>query len=799
MAAQVLAALILSAAPLAAQAPPRAVPVEPDQALQPNAAEDFYQRGKNLYDAAQARPDQQSRAAALQRAADIFSQYLSTFPDDSNAELAWFYLGSCYYQTGMVEDAKRCFHTVLNRYGTGVAVGAAAYTLAADHYHKGEYAFAAPLFEKYAENPSKPEDRPRGNTYAGRCYRLLGRDSDALTSFRKVIDDPAGGLFAPEAKVAVAQILLKKNKADDALKMFEAIINSPTYLAKTRGEAALGASQAATLLKKPDLADKYLQLIMSTPGMEDFVADAQVTLMRNRFEEKKFKEVVQLFSRSSQAAEGEKEAARLMIAAKSYMELKNPTRALELFRQIETIVPPESNLAFEASYYRIYCFFQIEGHHVPEQVDAFLEIYQDSRPNDRKVQTALLIKAESLYDSGQAEEAAKVYPKIKAEYLLPENQAGLYYQRGWCLAEAGDQEGAIRSLTDFIEKYPKDSRVRSAVAKRAMAHVALGQSAKAIIDFDQITAAGIKDEYASMAWLESARLRRSENNINDMVLRYKGLLGNVDNLSDKLLAEANYWIGWGLFKQDAKDKSEGRKESVAYLEKARKLDFATYRAHAGILLAFCHYVLQQPDALADEINLAVDGKYESDIPDQVIQWAAMQAFNAHQYASAARFLKLVSNSDEPRETPKEVWRYLAKAELEIEDGKTALEAANNVLNVEEDPAWKADALVDKARALYLLNQPVDARKVADEADQMRPQGRTKEQLLLLSGDLFVKAGDFTQAASNFLTLVSFHEDSDLRPLALFKLAATQDKLGDAAAAQKYRDQLKEQYPDWKAP
>ena len=142
-----LALLILVASPAIAQIP-RAEAVDP--ALSPNASNDFFLRGKNLYDSAQASTTQQNRVDYFQRAAQIFSEYLASFPNHSNAEMAWWYLGNSYYQSGQIDDGKRCFSTLLNRYGKGKWAAAAAYTLAADHYNKSEYAFAAPMFERFA-------------------------------------------------------------------------------------------------------------------------------------------------------------------------------------------------------------------------------------------------------------------------------------------------------------------------------------------------------------------------------------------------------------------------------------------------------------------------------------------------------------------------------------------------------------------------------------------------------------------------------------------------------------------------
>lgn len=784
-----LSFLLVLASPLFGQAP-RAEVVE--QVLEANPAEVRYLRGKNIYDEAQAAKEMAQRKQFYERAAQIFTDYLADFPEHENSEMAWWYLGNSQYHSGNVDDAKRCFNTLLNRYGNGKWAAAAAYMLARDHYNKGDYAFAAPLFERFAAQASKKEERPRGNYLAGNCYRMLGREREAIGAFKKVIEDPDGGSYVGQSKNALGNLALKAGKLQDALTFFEQVIEGE-YSDKLRGEAALQASLIAGKLGQKDLAAKYLNLIISTAGMIDVQTDAQTALMINHYEKKNYQEVVDLFNRNANAAVGDKEADRLMIAGKAYMKLKEPSQALKIFREVEKLVKPETDTAIDASYNRLLCFFQVEGRHVPDQVDAFLQLYRKSRPDDMRIHTALMIKAETLFADKRAEAAAKVYSEINANLISETNRPGLLYQRGWCFSETGDAQGAIRSLGEFINKYPDDSRVPSALAKRAKALADSSESAKAIADFDRLTKLEKPQDLVAFAWLESARLRRAENNIPDMIVRYQGLMKNAGDLSDKVIAEANYWIGWGMVKTNA------AKDAVEYLEKARELRSKDYGKHAGLLLALGYFAAQNPDKLSAEIALAIEGNYDADIPDQAIQWSGMQSYNARDFTAAAKSLELVSNPEEPRETAKEVWRYLAKSRIESNDHQGALTAVDNVLAVEDNPGWKADGLLDRGRALLGLQRPDDARKAADEALELRPQGHTSAGLNILVGDLELLAGDVKQAAAKYLIVVEFHEDKELKPLALWKLIKVLEAQTNRAEAEKYSSLLQTEFPDWKAP
>ncbi len=774
----------------AQQDPPRAGVVE--EALQSDPGNDLFNRGKNIFDAAQNVADAEERREYYLKATKIFSDYINEFGRHQNAEAAWWYLGSSYLQVGMTDDAKRCFSTLLNGFGEGKYAAVAAYSMALDHYNKREYAFAAPLFERFAANGSRPEDKSKGKLMAGSCYRLEGRDRDAIKSFKEVIDDPKGAPLHDQARLYLGHVTFKQGKVEDALKLFEEVAKSEAA-ENIRAEAALHAAITATKLGKSEVAESYLRIVLEKPGMESARPDAQIALMENYFESKKYKEVVDIYKESTLKAEGEKEAMRLMVAARAMLQLKQVSEASKLFREIERAVPPENDLAFQASYYRLNCFFQIEGAYVTEQVDAFLQIYEKKRPDDTRIHTALLIKAETLFSKNKIPAAAEVFAKVDPKLLSESNRPGFLYQRGWCLAEAGDKQGSIRSLSDFITQYPKDERVYHALVKRAKSYVEIGEAGKAIADYDLVASEKkAPADLVSLAWLESARARRKEGNIENMLARYKGLL-EVKDLSENLQAEAKYWIGWGMVKTNQP------KDAVSFLNEARKLRKDAYGKHAGLLLALSHFTAQDPIQLAAEIELAIKEDYATEIPAQALQWTGMQSYNGKDYQSAAKFLSLTANDKEPRTTPKEVWRYLGKSRLEIKQPKEALTAIGHMLEVEDQAAWKADGLLDRARGHYQLKQFDESRKAADEGLVLNPQGRTSAGLRIVSGDLHVQKASYAEASADYLYVIQFSEDPDLKPLAIHQYILLLEKQSKAAEAEKYKTQLKTEFPNWKSP
>lgn len=779
--------LIAALLPVAAQEVPRATPVDP--ALNANPGVDFFQRAKNLYGAARRAPNRAAGQADYQRAIPLFTDYLTRFGNHENAAAAWYYLGDCYYQIGRTIEAERCFHTVLNRYRNGIYVAAAASKLAVDHYTRKEFALAATLFERSAANATKPDDQQRAHYYRAMCLHQLSRGAEAISAYREVIKLEKAGTtaFSTRAEVAIAHLLHREGKNVESLEMFEKLVTGANDVS-VRGEAALYAGIVAAKLARAPESERYLALVLQTPGMETWRPQAQIALMANRYDEKNYKAVIDIYRRSSTPAQGEAEARRKMLAGRSYMQLGSNPEALELFRQVESTARPDSDLAYDAAYYRLLCFYRIEGRHVDEQASAFLQIYQKNRPSDPRIHTALLMKAETLFDRRRFREAAETYNAIDATLISEANRGGLLFQRGWCLATAGDFEGAIRSLTKFLADYPEDPRVAEALAKRGEARLENGNADSALKDFDELIKTGPTAQLATFAWQKSARICKEKDDFAGMIRRYSTMLETVPGLDPAVVANASYWIGWGHFK------SEQKKEALPWLRKARELDPKTYGKQSGIVLVLVLFSLQDVDGLADEIDLAFDQGYIEQVPEQALRWIGTQVYNADRFEDAARFLSLAATPQEPRQTPKVVWRYLAKAQLETGDAAQALASVGNVLEVEEEPIWIADALLDKARALVALGRAEEALETGSQGLQMRPQGRIGNGLRLVVGDAEAALNHLDEAIGHYVVVAELVDDKELRPMALKKLIATLEKKGDQAEAQRYRKVLKEVFP-----
>ena len=199
------------------------------------------------------------------------------------------------------------------------------------------------------------------------------------------------------------------------------------------------------------------------------------------------------------------------------------------------------------------------------------------------------------------------------------------------------------------------------------------------------------------------------------------------------------------------------------------------------------------------MDRAIKEGYVDYLPEQLIDWAAMQAYSADRFEQSARFYDLIADEDEPRSTAKQTWRYLGKALLASGKAEKALQPIANALEVEDSGMWKADGLLDRAKALIALGRLDEASSAAAECRALRPQGRTNAEVMIVQGDIHMKRNDPARAAMDYVAAVEQLDDNDrvLKPLAIHKVALALEKKADPSGAQEYRLMLRSKYPEWR--
>ena len=759
-----------------------------NEPLVADPGQDQFEFCKNLYRNANSTQDHRTRVISYQRLAPRLEAYIQRFPNHANTPAASYYLGECYYQSGAIDNAKRVLLRVISRYKKGRYVALASNRLGYDAFHNKKYDQAAVHFGRVAAHSDTPEERYRGRYQEASCYRFAGDTNAAIRAYSAVESaQDAIPVYRENAKLRLGHLYLDKKNTAKAKEKFSGLL-LPAVAEELRIEATYHSGLIALQEKDNRLAEGYFKTVLLSTELK-FKARSQAALMNTMFASKNYQGVLDTLKRGEFKGKPSTEAIKYTIAGKSALQLKSYHAAIKYFGLAERQIPLSEG-AFAAGYYRLLSFFNIEGANIPQQVDAFLEIYRKSYPKHVRIHKSRLMKAETLFDNGESRLAADAYNKVDSTLVGKENIPNLLYKRGWCLSESGDHNGAVRNFTDFINAYGDDARVSNAIARRGKSYMSLGDRASALKDFDLLIQRFPKNKLASLAWQSSARIKKGDKDYKDMIRRYDAMLTNFPDLQKSTVANAKYWIGWGHYQLKDYEKS------IAAIEVPLKVDPKTYGFKAGMIMVYCNYATKDKVKLQKSVDGVKSLGKGDKIQDPIYRWLGVQCFNAGEMKAAEAYLSLGTTALEPRQTPKSYWKMLGSARVETGKYKEALVAIKNFLDVVEEPFWKAEALLDQAKSYVGLSNLTAAKDSAEAGLQLRPKGRVNAELRLVLGDISYSRKDYGGAANFYVVVVEFADDRELRPEALFKAHQALDKKGDTAQSRVYLGMLNEEFPSY---
>lgn len=770
--------------PASAQIPP-GVP-------QFDQAGELFQRANRIYEYGRDSKDYQESQRALRTAIPMLHEFLQMAPNHEHTQKANYRLGMAYLLTGDLHQADNTFRFVINRYRTGHYVATAAYRLAAQRYNDQDWLGAAPWFAMAARESEKNDLRHKALYYDARCLILGKRPGEAIKRLDAIIAD-RGNPYVDYARLAIGQLHAAEGDHDEALKQFEQLLG-PTTAPQERAQAMLSAGDSATKLGNTELAEKYLNQVLDTLGLDPkYKARAQIGLMEASFQEQDYATVLLLMQRGEFPGDDRLQAEAYMLAGRSMAKLGRHHEAPRYFFNVERLAPL-SALGFEASYRRLVSFYQIDNPNLAAQCEGFERIYGETFKDHQWLHQAKLLKAESLFHIGRITSAATAYSEIDSDKVEEKNRAALLFRRGWCLSESGDYNGATQSLTHYIEKYPNHEHFLEALAQRGKAFLELDQLGTAKKDFNRLLEADPPRELAAFARQHSARISRQQKEYRTMISHYESLLSDYGTLREDTIANANYWIGWGWFKLEKWDKA------IEHLELSRTLVPEFYATPATTHLILANYSAHDAKRLKTEASQFLKANPSKKLPSKMLTWLGLQLFQDNDFAGADEFLTLSSDHEDPERTELIIWRHLAKARLRIKHHDRALTAVENVLTREDKDFWRADALLDKAHILMGLEKWDEARTHAHEGLALNPKGTVRAGLLMTLGSLAEQRADFESAAANFMkTAELFVDDSEIKPYALHRAAIAYENGSRSDEAAKVRAQLKREFPAWNAP
>jgi tetratricopeptide (TPR) repeat protein len=491
----------------------------------------------------------------------------------------------------------------------------------------------------------------------------------------------------------------------------------------------------------------------------------------------------------------------LVLVGHAYRMRKSYARAVEVYLLVEQY-HPDTEEAFDAGYWKIYCFYLLNDKDLGEFATAFIAKHAQSRAAHEYLSLARLIRADFYFNKADYAQAVVSYTDINIDKLPEKLRPGTLFNMGWAQAEAGRQQEAVAAFTRFIEAYPQHELLPKAYARRGLAQRDARDLPKAKADFEHVTKEFPKSDACEMAWLHLGFIAMEQKDPKATVTAFETLLKKYPTTTAS--AQAYYGIGRGNFDQKLYDKA------VPALRRAIEIDSSDYLEKSSQLIILCDYARQNANDLAKTIDSYLSAKPGGQVPPNILKWLGLKLYSGDDFKRTARFLELAVTPQTPENTEPVVWNYLGMAQLQNAQFDASIQATDNFLKSNPDAAAAARAQLTKGRALLGKGSFDEADKVAQEALQVVKDGKLQAELLILQGDIFSAQGDklaaqgqqeaavekWKAAAAKYAVPSQFYEDPDVTPDALFKASQALQKSGDEAQAKQMLKQLQQRYPKY---
>jgi tetratricopeptide (TPR) repeat protein len=797
---------------LSAQSVPKAVPLEEDERPVPKAipvapnetrmAEPARPRGpdEDLFDYASMSYDRSEWSIASQS----YGQYLQNYPSGRHVPAALFRIGECYKNLNQLKVAETYWQEVVNRYPNSEGAPSAAYRLGAILFNARDFDQSARMFALCEIKSPLPQVRLAASFNKARAYQMLGETKRQIAALNTVIavktDKPEDNPYREAALLSLGVLLLAEDKKSEALPIFQELL----LTAKDNATIAEASVNAAVLLietGKPEEAIPLFEKALKIPETSNASRGiALVGVVQAMFAKGDYDGVINNYNaNASILPEGETRPKMLLMVGNAFRMKKSYARAVETYLMVEQS-SASSDAAFEAGYWKLYCFYLLDDKDLAEFATGFIAKHSEKRADHEFINLARLIRADHHFNKQRYTEAANSYADLQIDKLPAKLQPGTLFNKAWALAEAQRPQDAISAFSQFLTQFPAHELTAKALARRGLTYRDTKDTANAMSDFKKVAQDFPNSEATELAYLQMGLIAAEQRDHKATIAAFETLVKKFPTSP----AAGQAWFGIGRAHYSLQQWAE----AIKALTKTIDVDRKNYLDQASQMIIQAQYVQQNIEALSKAVDDFRRANPNANVPPNVLTWLGLKLYDQKSYPRAAQYLSLASTPDAPENTDPRVWNYLGMAFLETKDFETSVKATDHFLKVTADGAPKARALLTKGRALLGMKKFDEAEAVVQEGLAFAKDGKPQALLLILQGDILLALGDkltaenqaaaatekYSAAAGKFMIPAQFFDDDEITPEALDKAAKSLEKSGQADKAVEFRKLLKDKYP-----
>ena len=787
---------------------------ETEAPLVANAEVDNYAIAEQLYTQARAVTDPAARAQVMGRAAELFAQFVTKFPQSANKDKAMYLQAICQAETGDEEGSNKTLGNLANHH-KGEYAAAAAYKLANLAAERQLWTKALGFYYITVRETKRPELRNDALYRLGRAQLQSGKRKEAESTFRTLqVMQGIDPVILQTSLLSMAQMKTEDGNDAEAYALFLNILGMKTLDERVRGTATLQAARLAARMGKGKESQELYARLSNIKGMEKYSGEAQMENILFLYKSGKYAEVVRRASAQSRNLDDPaKEARRAIIVGQSAMEIKQYEAAALWFEMAER-AQPGTALAADAGYRRMICLQQVRGSNFFQQAEKYISTYATPGTPTAALPCVDLVRlmyADRLMLSDTAA-AARQFDALNFDNLPEVVRPDAMYKKAWTAAQ-GDAFDPLPTLNQYIETFPADHRVPEALTLRGSFLGKQGKFNEALADYDRVIKDYPDSDSVNVCWQRAAKLCAGRD-ADKMVYYYQGFIkqcsempGKGEKVKPGALAEAHYNIAGVLAEKDPA-------AAVPHFQEARTMYPEQYASLVDLRLVQCFFKMKDAENLKKALEVLEHSNQASynALPPAILRWCGWTRFQTHDYLSANKYLsdalvrepreKYTAADGSEQERPKVepiVWKTLARARLELRLFARGLEAAEHYVSMEKQPYRQAEGMRDMAQLLIGLNRGAEARKVCEKAIAMGIDGPIKSTLFIALGDACYIDREYSEAAKYYGRTANVVSDKELKPLALYKITNALKKCGKEGEASQYEQALHAEFPQWTPP
>ena len=777
---------------------PKAIPVEPKPATPPTNKpkgpdEDLFDYASMIYDRGE-----------YSLAAQSLGQYLQNYPSGRHVPVALFRIGECYMQQKQLKVAETYYQEVVSRYPNSDGAPSAAYRLGAMSFNNQDYSQSARMFEFCEVKTMLPQVRLASSFNKARAYQMLGDKKGQIVALNDVIAVKTDNPYRETALLSLGTVLMAADKKEEALPLFLDLLTT-TKDSAVISEASVKAAVLNGEMGKPEeavpLFERALQITETTAENRGI---ALVGVVQALFAKGDYEGVINNYNQNATVLpEGETRPKMLLLVGNAYRMKKSYTRAVEVYLMIEQ-GNSISDQAFEAGYWKLYCFYLLDDKDLAEFATDFISKNSITHKSHQFLNLARLIRADFHFNKQRYAEAATSFNDVQIQELPDKLQPSILFNKAWAQAEAQRPQEAIGSFSLFITTFASHELMAKALARRGLAYLESKDIPKAMADFQTVVKNHPNSEAVELAYLQMGLIAAEQRDFKATIAAFEVLVKKFP--SSPAAGQAWFGIGRANYSLQQWD------QAIQALQKAADVDRKTYLDQASMMIIQAQYVQKNTEELAKAIDGYRRVNANANVPPNVLTWLGLKLYDLRLFARATHFLSLATTPDAPENTDPRVWSYLGMAFLETKDYESSVKATEHFLKVTPESAARARGLLTKGRGLLGQNKFDEAEAVVQEGLGFAKDGKPQSLLLLLQGDILLALGDkltsenqavaavdkYTGAAGKFMIPAQFFDDDEITPEAIDKAARALEKSGKAEKAGEFRKLLKDKYPSYES-